>query len=98
MQNKKDARGELITWYLARLRKNAQQSNRERKLTPMTLVETDRHLIQELVMSSQQDIEQRTSDILEAIKTKNKSLRTCLTAVIAISLIAAAGLFSALLF
>lgn len=94
----KDARGELITWYLARLRKNAQQSNRERKLTPMTLVETDRHLIQELVMSSQQDIEQRTSDILEAIKTKNKSLRTCLTAVIAISMIAAAGLFSALLF
>ena len=93
MQNKTDTRGELITWYLAKLRKNAQQITRERKLTPMTLVETDRHLIQELVMSSQLDVEQKTANVLETIQKQNKGIRDSLSALIVLTAIVAAGLF-----
>jgi hypothetical protein len=76
MQKKAKSSGELITWYLARLRNNARQSSLERKLTPLTLVETDKTLIQELVMHAHAGYEQRSADILTALRQRNKGVRS----------------------
>ncbi len=80
--------GELITWYLATLRNNARKSNTARKLTPLTLVETDRNLIQEIVMRSQGGYEQRSSEILKMLQDSNKLSRV---APIILSIIGAIG-------
>ena len=75
MQKKSGSSGELITWYLARLRSNARQNSLERKLTPLTLVETDKNLIQEIVMQAHVGNEQRSADILKSLQEQNKGIR-----------------------
>lgn len=74
-QKPSKSRGELITWYLARLRNNARQNSLDRKLTPMTLVETDKTLIQEIVASSHMGIEQKSNKILKELRLQNKNIR-----------------------
>ncbi len=75
MENKSSNRAELISWYLARLRNNARGSSLDRKLTPLTLVETDKSLIQEIVMQSQVNHEQKYAQILEETKKANSAIR-----------------------
>ncbi|MBX9719980.1 MAG: hypothetical protein K2X81_01190 [Candidatus Obscuribacterales bacterium] len=70
------ANGELITWYLARLRNTARQSSLDRKLTPLTLVETDRTLIQEIVMRSHGGFEQRCQENLMELEKLNKGVHS----------------------
>jgi hypothetical protein len=70
------ANGELITWYLARLRNNSRQSSLDRKLTPLTLVETDRTLIQEIVMRSHGGFEQRCQENLVELEKLNKGVHS----------------------
>lgn len=98
MQKGSNSRGELITWYLARLRNNARQSTLDRKLTPLTLVETDKTLIQELVMSSHMGQEQRSADALARLKVQNKGIRDSQNILIGLSLLASLALFALLLF
>lgn len=73
---RKQRSGELITWYLARLRNNARQNSLERKLTPLTLVETDKTLIQEIVMQSHAGYDQKAAVALKDLQRKNNSIRT----------------------
>lgn len=79
-----NSRGELITWYLARLRNNARQSSLERKLTPMTLVQTDKTLIQEIVASSHSGIEQKSRDLLLELQNQNRGIRISLNILMAL--------------
>lgn len=75
MSKPPSSRGDLITWYLARLRNNARQSALERKLTPLTLVETDKTLIQEIVASTHVGLEQKSSDLLKILRTEHTNIR-----------------------
>ena len=75
MQKSSSSRGDLITWYLARLRNNARQSSLERKLTPLTLVQTDRNLIQEIVASSHVGHEQKSAGVLKTLRLQNQGIR-----------------------
>lgn len=69
---------ELTDWYLARLRANARQET-ARRLTPLTLVESDKSRIQEIVMQTHRTQEQRSGDLLEKIRKANAGIRTSQT-------------------
>lgn len=89
---KKSSRGDLITWYLARLRNNARQSSLERKLTPLTLVQTDKHLIQEIVMQSHVSYEKKCSEVLQQLQTQNQNIRTTQTVLLVLTVLGALAL------
>lgn len=98
MSERASSRGELTEWYLARLRNNARQTSLERKLTPMTLVETDKNLIQEIVASSQPGYEARFSEVLAKVQSANWGIRfaqnaLCLMSFIGILIIVVIYLF-----
>ena len=87
-----NASGELITWYLARLRNNARQSTLDRRLTPLTLVETDRTLIQEIVMRSHGGYEQRCAESQKFIRQMNKGIHSSQTILLTIGILGSAFL------
>ena len=95
---KSSSRGELITWYLARLRNNARQTSLDRKLTPLTLVETDKTLIQELVMNAHVGHEQKCADILKALQKQNSGIRTCQNVLLILAVVCTILIFSLILF
>ena len=77
---------ELLAWYLAMLRKNVRDEASQ--LTPMTLIETDNQLIQEIVISSQPGEKQRSLDILAQLKARNKGTRLLNHTILALAMIA----------
>jgi hypothetical protein len=98
MEKKTGSSGELITWYLARLRSNARQSSLERKLTPLTLVKTDKTLIQDIVMHAHIDHEQRSADILKTLKEKNNGIRNAQNVLVLLAVLGTLFLISLALF
>src|SRR5882757_9124722 len=92
------ANGELITWYLARLRNNSRQSTLDRKLTPLTLVETDRTLIQEIVMASHGGYEQKCKETLTALRKINKGIHNSQAILVAVGVLGCLFLFSLVFF
>jgi hypothetical protein len=94
---KKTGSGELITWYLARLRNNARQTSLDRKLTPLSLVETDKTLIQEIVMNSHVGHEQRSADILKNLRQDNRFIRQAQTVLLVLAVVGTFFLLAVLL-
>jgi hypothetical protein len=64
---------ELLVWYLALLRKNVRED--ASRLTPMTLVETDHQLVQEIVTGSEQEQRLHSQRIATLLKERNKHTR-----------------------
>ena len=62
---------ELSNWYLARLRKLSWQDESSSQATPMTLVETDKSILQQMVLRSSDSQEQRRLKFQETIETSN---------------------------
>lgn len=64
----------LITWYLARLRANANKSTWQKK-TPRTLMESDSNLIKELVQQAQPARSKIEEQTLAQLKEESKVLK-----------------------
>jgi hypothetical protein len=91
-------RGELVTWYLARLRSNSRLNSLERRLTPMTLVETDRSLIQEFVMRSQGSFEQRCNELLQSIQQNQKGIKVGQAILLTVSILGSIAMVALICF
>ena len=65
---------ELFDWYLARLRKLAWMNESEQRPTPLTLVETDKQLLQNLVLKSSDTLAVRRDKFMESINSQTGSL------------------------
>ena len=60
----------LKHWYLARLRTIAARKSAR---TPMSLVQEDKSLIQQLVLDSNKQTEKQTAELIEALDAKRNS-------------------------
>lgn len=63
----------LSDWYLARLRKLAWHGSLEEKPTPMTLVKTDKNLVQQLVAQASQSQDFRREQFLERLSESHEA-------------------------
>lgn len=87
---------ELCNWYLARLRKLSWQDESRSKATPMTLVETDKSVLQDMVLRFSETREQRRAVFLSQLEKKfaDRHLPSLLTvAALGLLLIALATLY-----
>lgn len=67
-------------------------------MTPLTLVETDKSLIQELVMSSHVGHEQKCADILKTMREQNKGIRSAQNLLLVLAVTGTILMFSLILF
>lgn len=61
----------LSNWYLARLRRLAWEYAADAKATPMTMLQTDKELLQKLVAESAESQEERQRALLKALADAN---------------------------
>ncbi|MBX9721223.1 MAG: hypothetical protein K2X81_07505 [Candidatus Obscuribacterales bacterium] len=87
----------LEQWYLARLRSLASTKVQTEQLTPMSLVQSDKRLIQELVSKATTDQSERSEQLLKQIEQqrqqKQNESQLVLAALIGLFVVLAAAIF-----
>lgn len=85
----------LCDWYLARLRRLAWLKASQEKPTPMTLVKTDKQVLQDLVSRSTDNYLVRQDKFLEAIKKQSTGaeIRLAMIGILGLGLLILACVF-----